>query len=631
MPETLVLVEGDDAGGLLLGGEPVDVDFHGTVYAVSLAVRDEQVLVVEVEHAESCDVWRGEFAASYVEDITAKAGSLKRFAVFVRMLAGAVAGGRRSVALDLLTVDDLALLKARKAAGRGDGAAGTAPRAGGAASAASAGLPRGAAHKRYLILTYASEYERVHFPLPLAEAPPTPKRLKARLREARHQLAHAAAATAAAAQQQQQQQQLQQQAGAGGRGGEALDGCDAELLACRLEVMAASLERERSEHRRELRRKARELQELQAELCACRDGARELRQRVKALEQQLAAAAPQQQALRRGGGGGGAPAGPAPKRGAWGGGGSGIGSAGSEAARGWQASSYLSGAGKFPGGASSKYPPRRAAPAQQGAPSSRGTSPASSRGASPYNKPWAQNSTPPRPPRPSSAPARQRFDPTEYVRQRRAQQEAAAQRRGPGSRGSSPARSVGPSGGSTPRGLASPAAPRRGPGGATPSRQGSLERSGSAGAARRGGAAGGDGSIRALRGSTDSGAGGRSGGSARRERLGAAYGTTGTAGSTGGSRSSSRGRQPPGGLVRGHSPAGREGSRAASPGAALAGVREQLTSFMAKQQLAQQLEHPGAWTGDGRGCAGGEIADIDARLAALQAFLRQAKSSVRAT
>ena len=66
------------------------------------------------------------------------------------------------------------------------------------------------------------------------------------------------------------------------------------------------------------------------------------------------------------------------------------------------------------------------------------------------------DSSPPRPPRPSSAPPKQRFDPTEYVRQKREREAAAAAGSRRSSRGGSPAPSVrsragDASGASTPR------------------------------------------------------------------------------------------------------------------------------------------------------------------------------------
>lgn len=153
-----------------------------------------------------------------MEEITARTGNYKKFAVFTRMLLAALRRDSDAVAVDLLTYADLEALRARRAGSgdqtlspaqnpdgppagapdrpadsgggtRGDGAAsqdggpGRSPAAGGAA-----GAP-GGANKRYLIMTYAAEYDRVHYPLPLAfEARPDPERLRATIAGLRAEL-----------------------------------------------------------------------------------------------------------------------------------------------------------------------------------------------------------------------------------------------------------------------------------------------------------------------------------------------------------------------------------------------------------------------------------------------------------
>jgi coiled-coil domain-containing protein 61 len=94
-----------------------------------------------------------------------------------------------SVFVDLLTFQDLEALKSKKAAAAA-AAAGGAP-AGGAAPAAPPPrpLPASAAGKRYLILTYASEFDRVHYPLPLAQEGPDTARLLSVISELRREVA----------------------------------------------------------------------------------------------------------------------------------------------------------------------------------------------------------------------------------------------------------------------------------------------------------------------------------------------------------------------------------------------------------------------------------------------------------
>ncbi len=58
--------------------------------------------------------WSGDFSAQYAEEITQKAGSYKKFDIFVKMLASAFSKDSESVFVDLLTYSDLEMLKARK-------------------------------------------------------------------------------------------------------------------------------------------------------------------------------------------------------------------------------------------------------------------------------------------------------------------------------------------------------------------------------------------------------------------------------------------------------------------------------------------------------------------------------------
>eukprot|EP01035_Chromulina_nebulosa_P023958 gene23958-31098_t len=91
------------------------LDFHGTIYIVNLSA-DISSMLIDIEDAESSDRWTFEFSASYVEDMTLKAGSYKKFEVFVRMLVSALSRNSESVFVDVLTYSDLEILKARKRA-----------------------------------------------------------------------------------------------------------------------------------------------------------------------------------------------------------------------------------------------------------------------------------------------------------------------------------------------------------------------------------------------------------------------------------------------------------------------------------------------------------------------------------
>nr|XP_006818145.1 PREDICTED: coiled-coil domain-containing protein 61-like [Saccoglossus kowalevskii] len=127
--------------------------FRGMEYIVSMHVSDASTLTVEVEDRLSADQWRGTFDASYIEDLTHKTGNFKQYSIFVSMLETAVTKTSDAVSLDLLTYADLELLRNRKA---------------GVGTRAIPGAKSTALNtKRYLILTYTVEFDRIHYPLPL--------------------------------------------------------------------------------------------------------------------------------------------------------------------------------------------------------------------------------------------------------------------------------------------------------------------------------------------------------------------------------------------------------------------------------------------------------------------------------
>lgn len=105
--------------------------------------------------------WAQEYTKPYIEELTRKTGSAKTFPVFTRMLQTAVQGRSSSVVLELHTFEDLQQLRNQKIGlphpkGQYHGLNG-------------AQLPESnpLKSKRYLLMTYSSEFDRVHYPLPL--------------------------------------------------------------------------------------------------------------------------------------------------------------------------------------------------------------------------------------------------------------------------------------------------------------------------------------------------------------------------------------------------------------------------------------------------------------------------------
>ncbi|CDW82093.1 UNKNOWN [Stylonychia lemnae] len=110
-----------------------------------------QRLYVEVEEKLTGNIWKGDFQAKYIEDIANKTGVPKKFNVFVKMLIQALRSQNESVCIDLLTFADLEALKTK----------------GQSANNRSNLNQTTTNNKRYFILTYITEFERVHYPLSL--------------------------------------------------------------------------------------------------------------------------------------------------------------------------------------------------------------------------------------------------------------------------------------------------------------------------------------------------------------------------------------------------------------------------------------------------------------------------------
>ncbi|XP_063751461.1 centrosomal protein CCDC61 isoform X2 [Eleginops maclovinus] len=135
------------------GSEVVeDIVFRGVEFSVKIEV-DKGLLIVEISDAMTADQWRGDFDPAYIEDLTRKTGNFKQFPIFCSMLESAVRKMSDSVTLDLLTYADLELLRNRKAG------VVSRPRGNQQSSVLTA--------KRYLILIYTVEFDRIHYPLPL--------------------------------------------------------------------------------------------------------------------------------------------------------------------------------------------------------------------------------------------------------------------------------------------------------------------------------------------------------------------------------------------------------------------------------------------------------------------------------
>ncbi|CAF4786446.1 unnamed protein product [Rotaria sp. Silwood1] len=124
-------------------------------YIISMSIHNSKQpqMDLEVEAKESADQWKGSFDVTAIETMTAKTGNFKSFNIFVSMLENAVNQESTSVSIDLFTYDDLETLRKKR-----QGQSGNIPN-----------HPTNIqlANKRYLILTYNAEYDRIYYPLSL--------------------------------------------------------------------------------------------------------------------------------------------------------------------------------------------------------------------------------------------------------------------------------------------------------------------------------------------------------------------------------------------------------------------------------------------------------------------------------
>ena len=74
-----------------------------SVYRVS-TFDPECRIIIDVESKMQGLIWRGEYKQKYVEEITNKAGSFKKFSVFMKMIVAALKREQsEEVIIDLLT------------------------------------------------------------------------------------------------------------------------------------------------------------------------------------------------------------------------------------------------------------------------------------------------------------------------------------------------------------------------------------------------------------------------------------------------------------------------------------------------------------------------------------------------
>ena len=114
-------------------------------------------LIVDLECDASRRRWKGCFSREFVETMTQKTGSAKRYDVFAKMLETALRSEtpNDNLAIDIATYDDLEAMNMRRSRIQSVNES----------YSSRAGKKN---EKRYLILTYISAFDRVQYPLPLS-------------------------------------------------------------------------------------------------------------------------------------------------------------------------------------------------------------------------------------------------------------------------------------------------------------------------------------------------------------------------------------------------------------------------------------------------------------------------------
>nr|AAH99047.1 MGC115653 protein [Xenopus laevis] len=263
--------------------------FRGLEHAVRIRVTGDR-LEVEVEDAVTTEQWRGEFDAQFIEDLTHKTGNFKQFSIFCNMLHSALTQSSESVTLDLLTYADLELLRHRKA--------------GGASRQAPPPKSSALSSKRYLILIYSVEFDRIHYPLPLPYVgKPDPVYLRQVIRELKEELAALRVSTGDGSRESEVRRLREELLRVVNEKREAeialerlqdveipssKEASHVRILKRAVETLEAELQKERIRSQRAATKRREECRQLQEQLDEARASERTLRLKVKSLSNELA-------------------------------------------------------------------------------------------------------------------------------------------------------------------------------------------------------------------------------------------------------------------------------------------------------------------------------------------------------
>ncbi|CAH8833336.1 unnamed protein product [Trichobilharzia szidati] len=129
-----------------------EYDFSGRKYDVVFYVEDISHGKIEITDRITLEEWHATLSNTFVEELTRKTGNFKKFDVFCSMIQSAICKRSSFLKLDLLNYEDLSEI--RKSRIINDYSVPQSPV-----------LSKG--NKRYLILSYTTEFDKIHYPIPL--------------------------------------------------------------------------------------------------------------------------------------------------------------------------------------------------------------------------------------------------------------------------------------------------------------------------------------------------------------------------------------------------------------------------------------------------------------------------------
>lgn len=133
------------------------IEFNDIEYILYLILTENE-LKISLEQSDESNYWVGVFESKYLEEITNKAGSFKNFTVFCKMLMSALPKSSDSVLIELISNKDLELMRQKRLNSNTNSLNDS-------MQSVSGDLAK--MNKKYLIVSYNSDFEKVHYPLPL--------------------------------------------------------------------------------------------------------------------------------------------------------------------------------------------------------------------------------------------------------------------------------------------------------------------------------------------------------------------------------------------------------------------------------------------------------------------------------